>query len=69
MDNFSRPFHGHHYYGLILSDLCPSVEKFLKKNAFSVYDLNGHAFAQEPLPLKVMKLKILVDPSLVIITM
>ena len=37
MDNFSRPFHGHHYYGLILSDLCPSVEKFLKKCIFSIW--------------------------------
>ena len=40
-----------------------------RKNAFSLYDLYGHvhALAQEPLP-RVMKFTILVDPSLIIIT-
>ena len=26
-------------------------EDFYRNNAFSLYDLNGHALAQEPLPL------------------
>ena len=42
--NFDRPFLGHHYYKLSLSDQC------LKEYAFSQYDLFGHALAQEPLP-------------------
>ena len=41
---------------------------FDRKNAFPLYDLYDHALAQEPLPKGVMKVKILVDPSLVIIT-
>ena len=41
-------------------------EDFKKNNAFSLYDLiYGHALAQEP---GLMKVTILVDPSLVIIT-
>ena len=43
-------------------------EDFKKNNAFSLYDLiYGHALAQEPLSKGVMKVTILVDPSLVII--
>ena len=42
-------------------------EDFKRNNAFSLYDLYGQTLAQEPLP-RVMKLIILVDPSLVIIT-
>ena len=30
-------------------------EDFKKNNAFSLYDLYGHALAQEPLPLEVEK--------------
>ena len=45
-----------------------SREDFKRNNDFSVYDLYGHAQAQEPLPRGVMKFIILVDPSLVIIT-
>ena len=43
-------------------------EDFKKNNAFSLYDLYGHALAQEPLPRGFMKFTILVDPSFVIIT-
>ena len=39
-------------------------EHFKRNNAFSQYDLYGHAPAQEPLPLGGMKFTILVDPSL-----
>ena len=38
------------------------------REVFSPYDLYCHAPAQEPLPLGVMKFTVLVDPSLVIIT-
>ena len=38
-------------------------EDFYRKNAFPLYDLYGHALAQEPMPI--MKVTILVDPSLV----
>ena len=53
--NFGKPFLGHHYYILGLSDLCLGVEKRIFKeinsnNAFSLYDLCGHGLAQEPLP-------------------
>ena len=45
--NFGRPFLGHYYYILSLSDLCLGGEKdFLRNHAF----LYGHAPAQEPLP-------------------
>ena len=49
--NFGRPFLGHHYYILNLSDLCLGVEKliFIGK-CISKHDLYGHALAQEPLP-------------------
>ena len=48
---FGRPLLGHHYYILSFSDPCPVVEKniFKEKNAFSLYDLYGHALAQQPL--------------------
>ena len=42
-------------------------EDFLRNYAFLLYDLHGHALAQEPLP-RVMKFTILVDSSLIIIT-
>ena len=48
--NFGRPFHGHHYYILGLSDLCLEVEEKIFKIMHSLYDLYGHALAQEPLP-------------------
>ena len=44
-------------------------EHFYRKNAFPLYYLYGHAQAQEPLPRGSGKLPILVDPSLVIITL
>ena len=39
----------------------------LSRNAFSIHDLNDHALAQEPLPMGIMRIIILVDPALVII--
>ena len=45
-----------------------SEEDFLSNNAFSLYDLYGLDLAHEPLPPGVMKFTILVDPSLVNIT-
>ena len=45
-------FRGHNYNTLCLFDLCLIVEKKIIKenNAVSLYDLYGHALAQEPLP-------------------
>ena len=42
--NFGRPFLGHHYYILGLSDLCLGEEKkiYKKNNAFSLYDIWPH---------------------------
>ena len=40
-----------------------------RNNAFSLYDLYGHALAQEPLPRGLRNLQNLVDPLLVIITL
>ena len=45
-----------------------SREDFKRNNAFSLYDLYGHALAQEPLPKELWNLQNLVDPFLVIIT-
>ena len=42
-------------------------EEFKKNNAFSLYNLYGHVLAQTPAP-GVMKSTILVDLSVVIIT-
>ena len=41
-------------------------EDFKRNNAFSLYDLYGHALAQELLPWGVMKCTIHVDSSYVI---
>ena len=66
--NFGKPYLGHHYYIFSLSDLCIRRKKIFKRNnAFSLFDLYGHAAAQEPRP-GVMKFTSWVDPSLVIIT-
>ena len=50
---FGRPFLGHHYYILSLSDLWLGVEKKIFKeykcNAFPLYELYGHVIAKEPL--------------------
>ena len=48
--NTGRPFHGHHYFILSLSDLCMGVEKIFKENVFSLYNLYGHTLVQEALP-------------------
>ena len=47
--NFGRPFLGLHYDTLSFADLCLGVKKFFFKrnNAFSQYDLYGHALAQD----------------------
>ena len=46
--NFPVAFNGHYYYIFSLSDLCLEIEKKIFKE-ISVYDLYGHALAQEPL--------------------
>ena len=49
--NFGRPFLGHHYYILGLSDLCLGVEKKIFKEIMHFYSMTyGHTLAQEPLP-------------------
>ena len=70
--NFVRPFLGHHYYILSLSDLCIGGKKkiFKRNNAFALYDLPGiwpHPCARTPAS-EVIKFVILLDPSLVIIS-
>ena len=64
------PFLGHHYCKLSLSALCLGGEKkiFKRNNAFSLHDLYDHTLAQETLDPGIMNVTILVDPSLVIIT-
>ena len=66
IDNFLRSFLCHHYYIFSLSDLCPGVEKKISKE---IMHFSGHVLhvALESLP-GIMKMTILVDPSLVIIT-
>ena len=48
INNFGTPSHDRHNYNLSLADLCLGVEKkiFNGNNAFTVYDLYGHALAQ-----------------------
>ena len=68
--NFVRPFLGHHYYILGLSDLCLGVEKKLLKEIMHFYYMTYMATpppTRTPAP-GVMKFTFLVDPSLVIIT-
>ena len=50
--NFEGSFLGHYYNTLGLSGQCLGVEKngFKENNVFSLYNLNGHASALEPLP-------------------
>ena len=60
--NFGRPFLRHDYYIFSLFDLCLGVKKIFKEimhNAFSLYmyDLYGHALAQEPLHQGSLKLQ------------
>ena len=51
MYNFGRLFRGHQYYTLSEFDICLSEEKKIlkEKNEFLLYDLFGHALAQESL--------------------
>ena len=69
IDNFGRPFLGHHNYLLGLSDLGLGVEKKMFKEImhFHYLTLWPRPCTKPPAP-GVMKLTILVDPSLVIIT-
>ena len=63
--NFGRPFLGHHYYILSLSDLSLGVEKKIFKEI--THFIWPRPSTRTPAP-GVMKFTILVDPSLVIIT-
>ena len=50
--NFGKTFLVHHYYALCLSESCHRAERedFLRNDVFTLYDLYGHAPAQEPAP-------------------
>ena len=67
--NFGRPFLGHHYYILGLSDLCLEVERKILKEIIYFHYMTYMAtlLFKNPAP-GVMKLTILVDPSLITIT-
>ena len=66
--NFGRPFLGLHCYIFSLSDLCSRDRDFKGNNAFSLYDsMTPCSSTRTPAP-GVMKFTILVDPSIVIIT-
>ena len=68
--NFGRIFLGHHYYTLSLSDLCHGVEEKIFKETKPFHYMTFMAITQikrAPTP-GVMKITILVDSSLVIIT-
>ena len=67
--NFGRPFLGHHYYILGLSDLCLGVETKIFKEImyFHYITIWPRPCTRTPAP-GVMKFTILVDPSFVIIT-
>ena len=69
--NFDRTFLGHHYYTFSLPGLCQGVEKTIlkeKKCIFTILFIGPHLSTRTPLP-GVMKCKILVHHSSVIITM
>ena len=68
--NFDRPFLGHHYlYILSLSDLCLGVKKKILKGIMHFHYKIYMFTSQHKNPcLVVMEFTILVDPSLVIIT-
>ena len=69
--NFGRPFVGHHIYILSLSVLCLGVEKkkfkIYKKMHFIIRLRWPHPCTRIPAP-GVMKYTLMVDPTLVIIT-
>ena len=48
--NLDKLFFGHHYYTLSLSDQGLREENKIRNNSCSLYDLFGHALAQEFLP-------------------
>ena len=67
INNFGRPFLGHHYYYILsLSDLCSGVEKIFLK-PFSLHDLHGHTLSQESLPRGHEIYNLVLDPSLIVI--
>ena len=69
--DFGRPFLSHRYFILSLSDICMGVEKKIFKEVMHFHymtSLYGHALAKKKPDPGVMKFTILVDPSLVIIT-
>ena len=63
--SFGKHFLVHYYYILRFFHLYAGVKKNIFKEIlhFLLYDLYGHASAQEPLFLGVMKFTILVDTS------
>ena len=65
INNFGRPFLGHYYHILSLSDLCQVVEKrVLKKQSFSLQYMTYMAIPQHKKPCPgVMKFTNLVDLS------
>ena len=67
--NFGRPYLSHKYYILSLSDLCMGVKmKILKElMQFHYMTFMPRPSTRTPAP-RVMKVTILVDPSMVIIT-
>ena len=66
--NFGRPFFGHHNCILTLSDVCLGVETIVKERIHFHYT-SYMAMPEHKNPAqRVMKFAILVDPSLVIIT-
>ena len=66
--NFGRPFRGHLYYTLGLSDLCLGVKKIFKEIMHFHY-LTYMAMTYQKNPCAgVMNLTLLVDHSLVIVT-
>ena len=68
--NFGRPLLGYHYIILRFSDLHLGVEKkiFEEIKHFHYINLYDHTLVQEPLLWGIMKVTILVDPSLFIST-
>ena len=63
---FFRLFHGHNYYILCLSDRCKGAN-FNRNNVFSLYDI-WQRIAKDPLPRGGIKFTILIEPSLLFIT-
>ena len=66
---FGKPFLGHHYYIHSLSGLCLGVNKIFKGIMHFLYMTDmAMPLHKKPCPPGVIKLTILVDPFMVIIT-